>query len=218
MSLSTQSKVLRVLQQKEFERLGGSRSIRVDVRIVAATHRNLEEAIAAGGFREDLFYRLNVVRILLPPLRERSEDILPLARHFLERFAYDMKKPVSGFSRSALRALRRHTWPGNVRELENTIERAVLMAESNEIDAHEFNLPTGEEPAGGTNGDGLSLPAEGIRLEDLERQAVLQALRMHDWIQKDAARFLGISPRVMNYKVQKYQITNPRWTKNKVPA
>jgi DNA-binding NtrC family response regulator len=219
MSLSTQSKVLRVLQQKEFERLGGSRSIKVDVRIVAATNRNLEEAIAHGGFREDLYYRLNVVRVVLPPLRERGEDILPLARHFLERFACDLKKPVSGFTRTGLRALRRHTWPGNVRELENTIERAVLMAEGEEIDARELNLPTGDEPPGtAPNGEGLSLPAEGIKLEDLERQAVLQALRMHDWVQKDAARFLGISPRVMNYKVQKYQITNPRWTKNKVPA
>jgi DNA-binding NtrC family response regulator len=219
MSLSTQAKVLRVLQEREFERLGGSRSIKVDVRIIAATNRNLEEAIPRGEFREDLFYRLNVVRILMPPLRERGEDILPLARHFLERFASDLKKPVKGFTRSALRAMRRHTWPGNVRELENTIERAVLMAEGDEIDARELNLPDLEVvQAGGSNGGGLSLPPEGIRLEDLERQVVMQALKMHDWVQKDAARFLGISARVMNYKVQKYQITNPRWTKNKVPA
>ncbi len=219
MSLSTQAKVLRVLQEREFERLGGSRSIKVDVRIIAATNRNLEEAIPRGEFREDLFYRLNVVRILMPPLRERGEDILPLARHFLERFASDLKKPVKGFTRSALRAMRRHTWPGNVRELENTIERAVLMAEGDELDARELNLPDLEVvQAGGSNGGGLSLPPEGIRLEDLERQVVMQALKMHDWVQKDAARFLGISARVMNYKVQKYQITNPRWTKNKVPA
>jgi DNA-binding NtrC family response regulator len=216
MSLSTQAKVLRVLQQREFERLGGSRSIKVDVRIVAATNRNLEEAIVHGLFREDLYYRLNVVKITIPPLRERGEDILPLARHFVERFARDLKKPVAGFSPEALRALRRHTWPGNIRELENTIERAVLMADQQELDAHDLNLPGADEHGMPTNGNSLSLPPDGIRLEDLERQAVMEALKLHDWIQKDAARFLGISPRVMNYKVQKYQITNPRWTKNKV--
>ena len=218
MSLSTQAKVLRVLQQKEFERLGGSRSIKVDVRIVAATNRNLEEAITQGLFREDLYYRLNVVKIPLPPLRERSEDILPLARHFLERFAQDLNKPVRGFSAGALRALRRHTWPGNIRELENTIERAVLMADREELEARDLNLPGSEEHGVPMNGGSLALPPDGIRLEDLERQAVLEALKMHDWVQKDAARFLGISARVMNYKVQKYQITNPRWTKNKVSA
>jgi two-component system response regulator PilR (NtrC family) len=219
MSLSTQSKVLRVLQNKEFERLGGSRSIRVDVRIVAATNKNLEEAITRGDFREDLYYRLNVVKIVLPPLRERGDDILPLARHFLERFSADLKKPVTGFSRSAVRAMRRHMWPGNIRELENTIERAVLMAEGGEIDGRDLNLPGADDLLAGSSGAGaLSLPPEGIKLEDLERQAVMEALRLHDWVQKDAARFLGISARVMNYKVQKYSITNPRWTKNKVPA
>jgi DNA-binding NtrC family response regulator len=218
MSVSTQAKVLRVLQNKEFERLGGSRSIRVDVRIVAATNKNLEDAITRGDFREDLYYRLNVVKIVLPPLRERGDDILPLARHFLERFSADLKKPVSGFSRSAVRAMRRHMWPGNIRELENTIERAVLMAESGEIDGRDLNLPSSDELLGGGSTGTLALPPEGIKLEDLERQAVLEALRLHDWVQKDAARFLGISARVMNYKVQKYSITNPRWTKNKVPA
>ena len=218
MSLSTQAKVLRVLQQKEFERLGGSRSIKVDVRILAATHRNLEEAIAQNLFREDLYYRLNVVKIVIPPLRERGEDILPLARHFMERYALDLKKPVQGFSPGALRALRRHTWPGNIRELENTIERAVLMAERPELDARDLNLGVSDEHGTPVNGNSLSLHPDGIKLEDLERQAVMEALKMHDWVQKDAARFLGISPRVMNYKVQKYQITNPRWTKNRVPA
>ena len=112
MSLPTQSKVLRLLQQKEFERLGGSRSIKVDVRIVAATNRNLEEAIQSGAFREDLYYRLNVVRIVLPPLRERREDIPALATHFAARFAVDLKKPVVGFTAAALRALKRHPGPG----------------------------------------------------------------------------------------------------------
>src|SRR6185295_2753510 len=158
MSLSTQAKVLRVLQNREFERLGGSRSIRVDVRIVAATNKNLEEAIGRGEFREDLYYRLNVVKIVLPPLRERGDDILPLARHFLERFAADLKKPVTGFSRSAVRAVRRHMWPGNIRELENTIERAVLMAESGEIDARDLNLPGTDDLLAGNGAGTLALP------------------------------------------------------------
>ena len=219
MSLQTQAKVLRVLQEKEFERLGGSRSIKVDVRIVAATNRNLEDAIIAGGFREDLYYRLNVVRIVLPPLRERRDDIVPLARHFAEAFSRDLKKPFTGFTSAALRTLKCHGWPGNVRELENTIERALLMAEGDELDERDLNLsalPAAGEVSAGAGGASLRLPPEGIRLEDLERQAVLEALRSHDWVQKDAARFLGISARVMNYKIQKYQITNPRWTKNKV--
>ena len=221
MSPGTQSKVLRVLQQKEFERLGGSKSLKVDVRIIAATNRNLEEAIERGAFREDLFYRLNVVRIELPPLRERRDDIVPLARHFAERFALEMKRPLSGFTSAAIRTLKRYSWPGNIRQLENTIERAVLMAESGELDERDLNLAGtqgGDESGGPVALTSLRLPPDGIKLEDLERQAVLEALRTHDWVQKDAAQFLGISPRVMNYKIQKYQITNPRWTKNKVSA
>ena len=221
MSLQTQAKVLRVIQQKEFERLGGSRSIKVDVRIVSATNKNLEEAIVSGAFREDLFYRLNVVRIELPPLRERREDILPLARHFAERFAADLKKPITGFTSAAVRAIKRHAWPGNIRELENTIERAVLMADRAELDERDLNLPGSSmtaDAASGPTGSSLRLPPEGIRLDDLERLAVIEALRAHDWVQKDAAKFLGISPRVMNYKIQKYGITNPRWTKNRATA
>ena len=218
MSLQTQAKVLRLLQQKEFERLGGSRSVKVDVRIVAATNRNLEEAIITGGFREDLYYRLNVVRIVIPPLRDRRDDIPALARHFAARFAVDLKKPIVRFTPAAIKALRRHPWPGNIRELENTIERAVLMSEGPELDERDLSLPGPSAPAEGSaqaSANALKLPPEGIHLDDLERQAVIEALRAHDWVQKDAARYLGISARVMNYKIQKYQITNPRWTKNK---
>ncbi|HEX6851260.1 MAG TPA: sigma-54 dependent transcriptional regulator [Candidatus Polarisedimenticolaceae bacterium] len=212
---STQAKVLRVLQEREFERLGGSRTIKVDVRLVAATNKNLEEAISRGEFREDLFYRLNVVTIHVPPLRERKEDIVPLATHFIERFAAELKKDVRGLDPGAVRALKRHTWPGNIRELENTVERAVLMSEGRYVLEEDLNLFDGQASSDNVAAMNLRLPPNGIPLDELERHAILEALRINNWVQKDAAKFLGISSRVMNYKVAKYEIKNPRWTKNK---
>jgi Nif-specific regulatory protein len=220
MAPSTQAKVLRVLQEREFERLGGSRTIKVDVRLVAATNKNLEEAIGRGEFREDLYYRLNVVTIRVPPLRERKEDLVPLAAFFIDRFAAELKKDVRGLDPGAVRALKRHTWPGNIRELENMIERAVLMAEGHYVTADELNVVAGAG-AGTASPEGAAsmnfrLPPNGVNLEDLEKQAILEALRINNWVQKDAARFLGISSRVMNYKVAKYEIKSPRWSKNKL--
>ncbi len=217
MTASTQTKVLRVLQEREFERLGGSRTVKVDVRLVAATNKNLEEAIHRGEFREDLYYRLNVVTITVPPLRERKEDIVPLATHFIERFGRELHKDVRGLDPSAVRALKRHTWPGNIRELENAVERAVLMAEGRYVTEEDLHLGPDGRGAAGDNVASLNLrlPPNGIPLDELERQAILEALRISNWVQKDAAQFLGISSRVMNYKVAKYEIKNPRWTKNK---
>jgi DNA-binding NtrC family response regulator len=216
MTASTQAKVLRVLQEREFERLGGSRTVKVDVRLVAATNRDLEEAIAQGQFREDLFYRLNVVSVEVPPLRERKEDIVPLAQHFLQRYASELRKEVRGLEPGAVRALKRHTWPGNIRELENTIERAALMCEGPFLTGDDLNLLPGERSEEANVASlNLRLPPTGIKLEDLEKQAILEALRINNWIQKDAARFLGVSSRVMNYKVAKYEIKYPRWSKNK---
>ena len=217
MTPSTQAKVLRVLQEREFERLGGSRTIRVDVRLVAATNKNLEDAIQRGEFREDLYYRLNVVNVTVPPLRERKEDIVPLASHFIDRYAKELKKDVRGLDPAAVRALKRHTWPGNIRELENTIERAVLMVEGRFVQEDDLNLGTGSRAASDNVASlNLRLPPTGVDLEELERQAILEALRISNWVQKDAAKFLGISSRVMNYKVAKYEIKNPRWSKNKL--
>jgi DNA-binding NtrC family response regulator len=215
MSLSTQAKVLRVLQEREFERLGGAATIKVDVRLIAATNLNLEEAIADGTFREDLYYRLNVVSVTVPPLRERREDIIPLARHFIDEAAADLKKDVRGIDPGAVRLMKRHAWPGNIRELKNCLERAVLMCEMPFIREEDLNLrqDAGEVGAGAIQ---LRLPPSGINLEDLEKQAILEALRINNWVQKDAAKFLGISSRVMNYKVAKYEIKNPRWSKNKL--
>ncbi len=218
MSPGTQAKVLRVLQEREFERLGGTRTIKADVRLIAATNRDLEQAITDGEFREDLYYRLNVVTFRMPPLRERKEDIIPLGTFFLQRFADDLKKTMRGFSPAALRLLTRHNWPGNIRELENTVERAVLMADGQVIEPKDLTVGTsggGEER--GRASAVLRLPAEGIELEELEKMAILEALRMNEWVQKDAARFLGISSRVMNYKIQKYEITHARWARNRAP-
>ena len=215
MSLSTQAKVLRVLQEREFERLGGTATIKVDVRLIAATNLNLEAAIADGEFREDLYYRLNVVSIQVPPLRERREDIIPLARHFIDESATDLKKDVRGIDPGGVRMLKRYSWPGNIRELKNCLERAVLMCEMSFIREEDLSLRT-EYDGTGSGAAQLRLPPDGIQLDELEKQAILEALRINNWIQKDAAKFLGISSRVMNYKVAKYEIKNPRWSKNKL--
>ncbi len=209
MSASTQAKILRVLQEHEFERLGGTRTIRVDVRLIAATNRDLS---AAGQFREDLYYRLNVVSVETPPLRERKEDILPLAMHFCRRFSSELKKRLDGLDNDAQKLLVRYNWPGNIRELENAIERAALLAESALITSGDVRL--GDfAPAGSGSKDSQSvvkIPPTGIALEDIERQAITEALKMANWVQKDAAELLHISPRVMNYKIKTLNIEMPR--------
>ena len=211
MSPNTQAKILRVLQEHEFERLGGTRTIRVDVRLIAATNRNLAAMVAAGQFREDLYYRLNVVSIEMPPLRERKEDVQPLAEFFIRRFAGELKKKVEGLAPDALKLLSRYNWPGNIRELENAIERAVLLTDGRTIGAADLHL--GDEPAAGDAGERgavVKLPPRGIALEEIERQAVIEALKMSNWVQKDAAELLAISPRVINYKIKVLGIQLPR--------
>src|ERR671923_1840384 len=148
MSANTQAKILRVLQEHEFERLGGTRTLRVDVRLIAATNRDLNAMVQAGQFREDLYYRLNVVSIEMPPLRERKEDIVPLANAFIRKFAGELKKKIEGIEPEAQKMLMRYNWPGNIRELENTIERAMLLAEGHTIAAGDLRL--GEAPTPGS--------------------------------------------------------------------
>ena len=211
MSASTQAKILRVLQEHEFERLGGTRTIRVDVRLIAATNRDLSAMVAAGQFREDLYYRLNVVSVETPPLRERKDDILPLATHFMRRFSTELKKRVDGLDSDAQKLLVRYNWPGNIRELENAIERAALLAEASTITSSDLRL--GDfAPAGGSRDSQsvVKIPPTGIALEDIERQAITEALKMANWVQKDAAELLQISPRVMNYKIKTLSIEMPR--------
>jgi two-component system response regulator HydG len=213
MSASTQAKILRVLQEHEFERLGGTRTIRVDVRLIAATNRDLPAMVAAGHFREDLYYRLNVVSVETPPLRDRKDDILPLAMHFIRRFGSELKKRLDGLDTDAQKLLTRYNWPGNIRELENAIERAALLAETSVIRADDLRLgDTGPGSSGGARDAQtvVKIPPTGIALDDIERQALSEALRMANWVQKDAAELLHISPRVMNYKIKTLGIEMPR--------
>jgi DNA-binding NtrC family response regulator len=210
MSPSTQAKILRVLQEHEFERLGGTRTIKVDVRLIAATNRDLPNMVSLGLFREDLYYRLNVVSIDMPPLRDRKDDILPLAGWFIRRFSSELKKKIEGLDTEAQKMLVRYNWPGNIRELENAIERAALLADaplikSDDLRLGDFGGGNSREPAAA-----VKIPPTGIALEDIERQALIEALKMSNWIQKDAADLLSISPRVMNYKIKTLGIELPR--------
>ncbi|MBA3269058.1 MAG: sigma-54-dependent Fis family transcriptional regulator [Acidobacteria bacterium] len=210
MSTSTQAKILRVLQEHEFERLGGTRTIKVDVRLIAATNRDLPAMVGNSQFREDLYYRLNVVTIDMPPLRERKDDILPLANWFIRRFGSELKKKLDGLDTEAQKTLIRYNWPGNIRELENAIERAALMAESSMIRADDLHLGDFGGSGARETSSAVKIPPTGIALEEIERQAIVEALKMSNWVQKDAADLLTISPRVMNYKIKTLGIEMPR--------
>src|SRR6187200_3753853 len=211
MSASTQAKILRVLQEHEFERLGGTRTIRVDVRLIAATNRDLSAMVASGQFREDLFYRLNVVSVETPPLRDRKDDIAALADFFVKRFATELKKKVENVHPEAQKLLMRHNWPGNIRELENVIERAVLLADHGQVTVNDLQIGEQVTQASSSGGSNVvRIPPTGIPLEEIERQAVVEALKMANWVQKDAAELLQISPRVMNYKIKTLNIEMPR--------
>lgn len=199
--LQLQPKILRVLQEKEFERVGGEKTIKVDVRLIAATSRNLEELISKGRFREDLYYRLNVVPIFLPPLRDRKEDIPLLIEYFLKRFNEENKKNVS-ITPQALRVMIEYHWPGNVRELENTIERLVVMSMEETIKPSDLPINI-ESPIPQRAQRKDTLKAE---IEDIERERILNALESSGWVQAKAARLLGITPRQIGYKIKKYNI------------
>jgi DNA-binding NtrC family response regulator len=214
LSLATQSKLLRVLQEQEFHRLGGVRTLRTDARVVAATNKDLSAAIAAGEFRDDLYFRLNVITIELPPLRERVDDLERLAQHFLAEFAAELGRPRTGFTPAALARIRAHAWPGNVRELRNAIERAVLMGDGPQVEAGSLALVHGEV-ATARGGWRPQLPAAGIGLDDVERAVVLEALERCGWVQKEAAAWLRISRRKLNYLIQRMGITHATWRRNR---
>jgi DNA-binding NtrC family response regulator len=213
MSLATQAKVLRVLQEKEFERLGSSRTIKVDVRVISATNKDLIKERDERRFRDDLYYRLNVVTIEVPPLRSRGRDILLLARFFLQKYSGELNKKIDRIHPAAIMLLSAYRWPGNIRELENAIERAVLLAEGDEITPEDLGLPFKGELAE-LGPQAVKMPFGGVKLEEVERQLVLQALEMENWVQKKAAKLLGISGRVLNYKIKSFGITHPRWKTN----
>jgi two-component system NtrC family response regulator len=206
LSPSTQVKLLRILQEKEFQRLGSNLNLKTDVRIITATHRNLEEAMRKGLFREDLYYRLNVISIHLPPLRERKEDIPLLIDHFLKKYSELNQKKIQDLSKEARILLLRHSYPGNVRELENLIERAVVLCRGEVITTQDlpFHLQEGpSEKQWEVSGKTKTLPDS---LEEIERDLIVKALHQHQGVQTRAAESLGISERVLRYKIKKYGI------------
>jgi len=208
LSLPLQGKILRALQEKEIRRVGGNESIPVDVRVLAATNRDLEQMMKEGTFREDLYYRLNVIPIVIPPLRERREDVPEIAARFLRRAAAEHGRPILEISPEAMRRLLGFDWPGNVRQLESILERALLLAEGNTIEAEdlpdELRRPRG--PAASVH---LEIPADGIDIEEVERALLLQAMEKGDWVIARAARLLRLTYRTMQYRLEKFGIKKP---------
>ena len=195
-----QAKLLRFLEEKSFKRVGGAADIRVDVRVVAATNRNLEEHVVKGGFRSDLYYRLNVLPIRLPALREHADDVPALVSYFVDAFNTEFKKRIQGVTPAAAALLNGYGWPGNVRELRNVVERAMLLTEGEKLDARDF----GALSAGLSSGDPFELPAGGVDLEDLERRLVVQALRRSNGNQTKAGALLGLNRDQIRYRIEKF--------------
>ena len=195
-----QAKLLRFLEEKSFKRVGAAADIQVDVRVVAATNRNLEEEVSKGRFRSDLYYRLNVLPLRLPPLRDHPEDVPVLVSFFIDTFNREFKKRITGITPQAQTLLERYGWPGNVRELRNVVERAMLLAEGPRLDARDFGALT----TGIAAGDPFDLPATGVNLEDLERSLVVQALRRSGGNQTKAAALLGLNRDQIRYRIEKF--------------
>jgi len=205
MSMATQAKILRVLQEGEFERVGGSKTIKVDVRLLAATHKDLEKMVEEGTFRQDLFYRLSVIPVQLPALRERSVDIPELATFFLGRYAKKNKKEIRKIHPEALNLLVQYSWPGNIRELENTIERAVILCTGEQITPHE--LPPQFFPAAGnTETSPTSYADEAFTLRDMEREFIKVALEKNDHNKSLTAKNLGIARQTLLNKIKEYNL------------
>jgi two-component system NtrC family response regulator len=214
MPMNIQAKLLRVLQEKNFERLGGSKTLQVDVRIVAATNRDLKEAVNQGEFREDLYYRLNVLHLHLPPLRERAMDIPLLVNHFLDKFAKRLQRPDLKISTTALRHLTKLPWEGNIRELENCIERAAILCNHDQIELADVQIDSEPVPLGNDVNPGLTdhLPP-GHRLPEyldaIEKRLIENALEAAHGIQAHAAENLGITKSLLQYKIKKHLINRP---------
>lgn len=210
MTQSMQVKLLRALQEKTVRPVGGNEEINVDVRVIAATNQDLQKAVEESRFREDLFYRVNVIPIRIPPLRDRKEDIHPLAEHFVRKYAQEMQKPINRISPEAMRCLENYEWPGNVRELENAMERALALEVTDVVNIESLpekvtHLPQRGEMAG------LKIPDHGLDLEahieQVRREVLIEALRRSNGVQKEAAKFVGMSFRSFRYYAKKYRLT-----------
>jgi two-component system response regulator AtoC len=201
-----QAKLLRFLEEKAFKRVGGAQDVKVDVRVVAATNRSLQEEVKKGRFREDLFYRLNVMAVELPPLRDRKGDVALLVDHYIDNFNTEFRKKIRGVAPGTMAALQSYPWRGNVRELRNAVERAMLLAEGNELDESHFPMLSASE---GELSTSMGLPPEGIRLDDLERSLVVQALERSGWNQTKAATLLGLNRDQIRYRIEKFDLHKP---------
>jgi two-component system, NtrC family, response regulator PilR len=208
--LALQVKLLRVIQEREFKRVGGTEDIKVDVRIISASNQDLQQKVAQGGFREDLFYRLNVIQIKIPPLRERKEDIPLLVNHFVRKYSAETGKEIEGVSPEALELLLGYSFPGNVRELENIIERSITLETSSMIADRHIRSYLNERMISKSMPPSLEIPEEGIDLnkvvEDLEKAFILKALEQTEGVKKKAAEILGMNFRAMRYKLAKYDL------------
>ena len=201
-----QAKLLRFLEEKSFKRVGGAQDVKVDVRVIAATNRSLQDEVRKGHFREDLFYRLNVMAVDLPPLRDRKGDVALLVDHYVDNFNTEFRKKIRGVSPGAMAALQAYPWRGNVRELRNAVERAMLLAEGNELNESHFPMLSATE---GELTTSMGLPGEGINLEALERSLVVQALERSGWNQTKAATLLGLNRDQIRYRIEKFDLHKP---------
>lgn len=206
-NMEIQTKLLRVLEEKAFERVGGNKTINVDVRVIAATNKDLGKQIEQGKFREDLYYRINVLPVHLPALKERQECIEPLSMVLLHKGCATLKKKITGFTPTAMEIIKSYNWPGNIRQLTNTIERAIILEEDDVIGPDSISIPNFHQP---TIPPGSTEP-----LIAHEKELILRSLKDNLWVQKNAAKRLGISPRALNYKIKKFGITHPNWRKNR---
>jgi DNA-binding NtrC family response regulator len=208
--MSLQSKLLRFLEDKSFKRVGGTRDITVDVRVIASTNRDLKAAVEEGTFRGDLYYRLNVVPLTLPPLRERKEDIPLLVNHFIDMFNREFRKRVREISAEAMEMLMAYHWPGNVRELKNMIERAIILSSTDVLSPEDFPSDLREPRGAPAVQDGtVTLPPQGLKLEEVERSLVLQALERCGWNQTQAGKLLGLNRDQVRYRIEKYGLQRP---------
>ena len=207
--LMLQVKLLRVLEEQSFRRLGGLRDINLNLRFIAATNKNLREAVREGAFRQDLYFRLNVIQITIPPLRERQEDILPMGKFFIDHYNRKFKRNIEGVSPEAAKLLLAHSWPGNVRELRNAVERAMILEETNLLTAASLPItishPDGRDRI--PTGPGLEIPDEGLSLEENEKMLLVRALEKTGGNQTQAARLLRITRDTLRYKMKKFNLT-----------
>ena len=204
-------KLLKAIERKQIRRLGSLRERKIHVRIIAATNRDLEAAARNGLFRQDLYYRLKVLTIELPPLRERGDDVILLARYFLDKLTQKYSLPPRRFALASLDALRRYHWPGNVRELAHAVERALLICDGEEIDPSALGIEIARVPfrVGDDGRLDVEFPERGVDLEEIERQLIERALALTEWNVTEAARKLGIGREALRYRIQKHRLVRP---------